>query len=89
MVNNPPTSARDADLLSGSGRAPRGENGNPLQYSCLENSIERSLEGNSPWGRKEWDTTEQLSIANTHTHTHTHTHRHTHTHTHTHTPTWS
>ena len=31
-----------------------------------------------PWGRKELDTTEQL----THTHTRTHTHSHTHSHTH-------
>ena len=36
-------------------------NGNPLQYSCLENPIgRRSLAGYSPWGRKELDTTEQL-----------------------------
>ena len=46
-------------------------------------TVHGAVEGNSPWGRKEWDTTEQLSIANTHTHTHTHTDTHTHTHTHT------
>ena len=33
-------------------------NGNPLQYSCLENSIEEPG-GYSSWGPKEWDTTEQ------------------------------
>ena len=33
-----------------------------LQYSCLENSMERSLAGYSTWGRKELDSTE-------HTHT--------------------
>ena len=34
-------------------------NGNPLQYSCLENPMEgRSLVGYSPLGRKELDTTE-------------------------------
>ena len=33
-------------------------NGNPLQYSCLENPMERSLKGCSPWGHKESDTTE-------------------------------
>ena len=34
----------------------------PLQYSCLENPQgQRSLPGYSPWGRKEPDTTEQLS----------------------------
>ena len=35
---------------------PRGreENGNPLQYSCLENFMDkRSLMGYSPWGHKE------------------------------------
>ena len=37
-------------------------NGNPLQYSCLENPIyrRRSLVGYSPWGRQESDTTERL-----------------------------
>ena len=36
-------------------------NGNPLQYSCLENPHGcRSLVGYSPWGRKESDTTERL-----------------------------
>ena len=38
------------------------EEGNPLQYSCLENPHgQRSLAGYSPWGLKELDTTEQLS----------------------------
>ena len=31
----------DAGLIPGSGRSPRGGNGNPLQYSCLENSMDR------------------------------------------------
>ena len=35
---------------------PPEENGNPLQYSGLENSMDYC-----PWGRKEADTTEQLS----------------------------
>ena len=30
---------RDAGSIPGSGRSPGGENGNPLQYSCLENSM--------------------------------------------------
>ena len=33
--------ARDLGLIPGSGRSPGEENGNPLQYSCLENSIDR------------------------------------------------
>ena len=44
MVNNPPVNAgdlRDACLVPGSGRSPAGGNGNPLQYSCLENPMDR------------------------------------------------
>ena len=44
VVKNPPVNvgdARDATLISGSGRSPEEGNGNPLQYSCLENSIDR------------------------------------------------
>ena len=41
--------------------SPKEENGNPLQYSCLENPYgQRSLVGYSPWGRKESDPTERL-----------------------------
>ena len=40
------------------------EEGNPIQYTCLENSLEqRKLAGYSPWGCKESDMTEQLSTA--------------------------
>ena len=38
QVKNPPASARDAGDL---GRSPGGRNGNPLQYSCLENPMDR------------------------------------------------
>ena len=56
--------AGDADLIPGSGRYPGVGNGNPFQYSCLENPHgQRSLVGCSPWGHKESDTTEQLSTA--------------------------
>ena len=34
-------SARDLGLIPGSGRSPGEGNGNPLQYSCLENSMDR------------------------------------------------
>ena len=43
MVKNPPASAgdaRDACLIPGLGRSPGEGNGNPLQYSCLENSMD-------------------------------------------------
>ena len=44
LVKNLPGSAgdvRDMDLIPGSGRPPGEGNGNPLQYSCLENSLDR------------------------------------------------
>ena len=41
MVKNMPNNARDAGLILGSGRSPGGGNGNSLQYSCLENSMDR------------------------------------------------
>ena len=44
MVNNPPTNAgdtRDLGSIPGSGRSSGGGNGNLLQYSCLENSMDR------------------------------------------------
>ena len=45
--------------IPGLGRSPGGGHGNLLQYSCLENPHgQRSLVGNSPWGRKESDRTE-------------------------------
>ena len=43
-VKNPPGNARDTgdmDFIPGSGRSRGGENGNPLQYSCLENPMDR------------------------------------------------
>ena len=44
---------RNTGLIPGSGRSPEGGNGNPLQYSCLKNSIDkRSLVGYSPWAAK-------------------------------------
>ena len=40
-VKNPPAKAGDAGLMSGSGRSPGGGNGNPLQYSCWDNTMNR------------------------------------------------
>ena len=34
---------RDLGLISGSGRSPGKRNGNPLQYFCLENSMDRGI----------------------------------------------
>ena len=41
VVKNPPDNAGDADLIPGSGRSPGEGNGNPLQYSCLGNPMDR------------------------------------------------
>ena len=41
VVKNPPAKAGDADSTPGSGRSPGGGQGNPLQYSCLENPMDR------------------------------------------------
>ena len=44
----------DPGSIPGSGRSPGAGNGNPLQYSCLENPHGgRSLVGYSQWGHKE------------------------------------
>ena len=41
MVKNLPANARDVGLICGLGRSPGEENGNPLQYSCLGNLMDR------------------------------------------------
>ena len=44
VVKNPPANAegvRDTGLIPGLGRSPAGGHGNPLQLSCLENSMDR------------------------------------------------
>ena len=44
VVKNPPANAgdlRDVGLIPGLGRFPGEGNGNPLQYSCLENPMDR------------------------------------------------
>ena len=41
VVKNVPDNAGDAGLITGSERSPGEENGNPLQYSCLGNPMDR------------------------------------------------
>ena len=41
VVKNPPANAEDAGSIHGSGRSPGGGNGKSLQYSCLENPMDR------------------------------------------------
>ena len=43
MVKNSPASAGDTDSIPGLGRSPGGGYGNPLQYSCLENPMDRGI----------------------------------------------
>ena len=53
MVKNPFANAgdvREADLIPGSGRCPGGGNGNLLQYSCLENTMDRGAGGGAGGG---------------------------------------
>ena len=55
--------AGEPGLIPGSEKSPGAGNGNPLQYSCLENSKERSLAGYRPWGSIDLVTTEQLTFS--------------------------
>ena len=68
VIKNPPAKAGDAGdtgSIPGSERCPGKGNGNPLQYSCLGNLMNRGAwEGHSPQGFKESDATEH---ARTHT----------------------
>ena len=65
VVKNLPANARDArgtSLIPGSGRFPEEGNGNPLQYSCLENLTDRGAwRATVHRGHKEVDTTERWS----------------------------
>ena len=41
VVKNPPAKVGDVGLIPGLGRSPEEGNGNPLQYSCLGNPMDR------------------------------------------------
>ena len=43
MVKNLPADGGDASSIPGSGRSPGEGNGNPLLYSCTENSMDRGV----------------------------------------------
>jgi len=86
-VKNLPTDAGDASSMPGSGRSAGEGSGNPLQYSCLENSMDRG----DWWATVHGVVKSQTRLSDSdmyicvYVYTHTHTHIHTHTHTHTHT----
>ena len=56
MVRNSPANAGDTGSIPGSERSPGEGNGNPLQYSCLENSMKRGT-----W----WDTVHGVTKSQT------------------------
>ena len=64
VVKNQPANAGDPGDMGSipeSGRSTGGGNGNPLQYSCLENPMDRGAWwATSPWGHIELDTTEHM-----------------------------
>ena len=52
VIKNPPAKTGDIrhlGLIPGSGRSLGGGNGNPLQYCCMENPMDRGA-----WGRERW-----------------------------------
>ena len=62
VVKNPPASAgdkRDVGSIPGLGRSPGGASGNSLQYSCLENPMDRGA-----W----WATVHEISVSRHRTH---------------------
>ena len=69
VVKNPPANAgdvRDLGLIAGSGRAPGAGNGNPLEYSCLKNPMDRG----AWWTTVQWVTKRQTRLSNlAHVHT--------------------
>jgi len=65
VVNNTHAGAGDVCSIPGSRRSPGEENGNPLQYSCLGNPMDRGAWRATVHGvTKELDTTEQLNKNN-------------------------
>ena len=81
VVKNLPANAediRDAGSIPGLGRSPGGGHGNPLQYSCLRNPMDRGAWWATVHGAEKNRT--WLKWPSTHTHIYIHTHTHTHPH---------
>ena len=63
VLKNPPANAegiRDMGSIHGLGRSSGGGDGNPLQYSCLENPMDRGARWATVHGVTELDTTETI-----------------------------
>ena len=64
VVKNLPADATDLGLIPELGRSPGEGNGNPPQYSLPgESHGQRSLAGYSPWGHKELEIIERLTVS--------------------------
>ena len=66
VVRNPPANAgdlRDMGSIPGSRRSPEEGNGNPLQFSCLENPMDRGAWRATVQGVEKSDMTEQLTLS--------------------------
>ena len=75
MVNNLPSNSgytRDTDLIPGSGRSPGVGNGNPLQYSCLENPMDRGVWQATVYGSQRMGHNSACMWTRAHAHTQTH-----------------
>ena len=67
MVKNPPANAGDIGSIHVSERSPGEGNGKPLQYSCMENPMDRETwQATVHKFKEELDTTEQLKNKNKH-----------------------
>ena len=66
-VKNPSANAGDVGLIPGWGRSPGRRNGSPLQYSCLENPMDRGAWRATVHRVAELDTAEATEHAHTHT----------------------
>ena len=76
VMKSPSVSAgdiRDVGLIPGSGRSLRGGHGNPLQYPCLENPMDRG----AWWATVLRVTKSQTQVKQLSMHVHAHTHPHT------------
>ena len=61
VVKNPSVNAGDVGSITGLGRSPGKENGNPLQYSCLGNPMDRGAWWAIVHGVAELDTTTEVT----------------------------
>ena len=59
MVKNLSANTGDLGSISGVGRSPGEENGNPIQYSCLENSVDRG----AWWATVHWVAKSQTQLS--------------------------